>query len=571
MDEQSARRRFRLTLADAAILFPLVYAPFSHDMFWIPKVAVLGWLALFATLRLLRGQVRSLPAWHLPYALFALWASFPFLFGLPAAPASPFLPALWGGLFFLTALARLRSRPSGATVPLVLSLLCLGAIGQAFGLDVFLTERATGVSASRMATTLGHPQYLGQLIVLLWPYALLCPSQRLRAASLLLASTALLLSFSRVSWLAVLAQALLWGRARTALRTKYISVVAIGLCLSLGMLLALGKTQELFDRFDFQREVYRGTLSNRSLYSLVGWTMWKEHPLAGIGYGSYGYRYYENLAHLPREVRLDFVQRELAVEHPVAPHVEPVQILAETGLVGLLLWGWMIASLFLGLRREPAGSPVGSGREAGYLSLTGFCLCALFSFPFHDLTLWIPAAALWTVWGPAGAFAAEGRLLRASRPALLASASALAVLGTQIFSAHVLLRAAQRAADREPLRAERLFNASLAFIRLGETHYYYARWLQGGGRLTEAHRHLREAVQLTSNPTVWLHYARLTLKLGAWEESIAAFEHLSRCVVWKPFLLESHEVLATLYHEKGDEAAAARHERELAKLQDSER
>jgi len=71
--------------------------------------------------------------------------------------------------------------------------------------------------------------------------------------------------------------------------------------------------------------------TSRGFYNKAGIEIWKAHPLLGVGLGSYGYY---------------FIQPEfnpgLQASHRLPPHNIYIQALAETGMVGFLVFCWWI-------------------------------------------------------------------------------------------------------------------------------------------------------------------------------------------------------------------------------------
>ncbi len=122
----------------------------------------------------------------------------------------------------------------------------------------------------------------------------------------------------------------------------------------------------------------------------VGWEMFKDHPLTGIGLGHYKVRFLEYKAKFlatPRGKHYDFY-----ILRAAQAHNEYVQLAAETGLLGVLAGGFaLFMVLFTGLRRLKAVKAPGDKFIALMLlaGIMAVLVHALVSFPFH-----LPASAL---------------------------------------------------------------------------------------------------------------------------------------------------------------------------------
>ena len=119
------------------------------------------------------------------------------------------------------------------------------------------------------------------------------------------------------------------------------------------------------------------TFKERTYMWRSGIAMWREHPWFGVGPGGVKreYRHYA----LPEAVR----QRTGHV------HNTPLQILVETGLVGLLAWLWLWAAFYTEavrlVRRLPAAATRERALVAGSLAaVSGFLVAGLSEHNFGD-------------------------------------------------------------------------------------------------------------------------------------------------------------------------------------------
>jgi O-antigen ligase len=191
-----------------------------------------------------------------------------------------------------------------------------------------------------------YGRFLVVAILMLVVVAVFAPSRRLAVASLLgiaVAWTGLVFSFSQSSFGALIAgllavAAVLWGRRGL-----------VPLALVVLVLLAVGLAAPSV-RAQVRKDFDRAT-SGRSQLVENGARIAADHPVAGVGLGSFERAYGARTG-----LRGDEPKR-------AASHTTPVTVAAETGIVGLALFGWLLAMpLAIGFRRA-------SGSFAGRASL----------------------------------------------------------------------------------------------------------------------------------------------------------------------------------------------------------
>jgi O-antigen ligase len=198
----------------------------------------------------------------------------------------------------------------------------------------------------RMYSVFGNHDLLGGYMALLVPLAvarLARPGKALdksAALSLPVLVVALGLSGSRSAWLAAavgIPVALACGR-----RPRRLPFIAAALLIPTLVAVAvapeatLARARSAFSADDVGVRArpwyWQGTLA-----------LFADFPLLGVGPGNYGYwspRYLGEVLHRPGGHR--FYHDELHVDHA---HSEPLHALAETGLLGVLLWAWMLGRL----------------------------------------------------------------------------------------------------------------------------------------------------------------------------------------------------------------------------------
>lgn len=243
----------------------------------------------------------------------------------------------------------------------------------------------------------------------------------------------------------------------------------------------------------------------RFLYWGAALEMWRARPLAGVGAGNYSTR-------LP-EARVAFAAR-----HPnsalnglnekflnAGAHNEYLQVFAELGAVGLLLFVAFCAALVWSAWRalRSARGPLVPGAVAALavFAVSSGASAVSFRWMGSGLLFFFAAAVVtrFSAQGEAASARADGQERRRlsnifRRPALglalsLPVACVMALQGASV----QLIAAAQSGADEA--RAEALYRSALAVNPLNPSaHYQFGVWLFHGGREGEAVPHLRYGV-----------------------------------------------------------------------------
>jgi O-antigen ligase len=183
-----------------------------------------------------------------------------------------------------------------------------------------------------------YGRFLVVAILMLVVVAVFAPTRRLAVASVLaiaIAWTGLVLSFSQSSFGALIAgllavAAVLWGaRGLVPLGVAVVLLLAVGFA---------APSVRSTVRKDFDRAT-----SGRSQLVENGARIAAAHPVLGVGLGSFQRSY--------------AARTGLTGDEPkrAASHTTPVTVAAETGIVGLALFGWLLAvPLATGFRRASA-------------------------------------------------------------------------------------------------------------------------------------------------------------------------------------------------------------------------
>ncbi len=182
-------------------------------------------------------------------------------------------------------------------------------------------------------------------------------------------------------WIRVRSGSDLIGLARS--RTRLLLLTAALLVIGLGALLPHSMQREGKFRFDERKTDVVTTLSktfspsdSRGRLTVWGHTleMVMDHPLLGVGLGSWQYEY-------PRYDRGDWITHNVA---PQRPHNDLLWILSETGILGLAAYLWILLTLLKSVRNNIKNHPDSPqttlilGISLGILALLGH---SMFSFP----------------------------------------------------------------------------------------------------------------------------------------------------------------------------------------------
>lgn len=119
----------------------------------------------------------------------------------------------------------------------------------------------------------------------------------------------------------------------------------------------------------------------------VGWEMFRDRPLLGVGLGNYKVNfltYKARFLQTPQGAAYDFY-----IPRAVQAHNDYVQALAETGILGALAVLWLLVSLIVTAWRDVRRPQGRAARLALYAGAAGYLVHALVSFPAH-----LPASSL---------------------------------------------------------------------------------------------------------------------------------------------------------------------------------
>ncbi|HXF05571.1 MAG TPA: O-antigen ligase family protein [Blastocatellia bacterium] len=212
------------------------------------------------------------------------------------------------------------------------------------------------VRQPRIAGPVGDPNFYAQILVPLVPLAFYQlwkePSLRLKliaAYSLSMISLALVFTYSRGGILA-LAVVVLLAVIMKKIKPRHL---VLGFILFLPLWLVVPR--EFEGRLSTLKQLIPGadetsmdvdtSFRERVLLMQVAWEMFRDHPVLGVGAGNYSEHYEDYAQRIGSTVSSyeDFGQRRF-------PHSLYLEIAAETGLVGLLLFAGIVVVTFLRAR-----------------------------------------------------------------------------------------------------------------------------------------------------------------------------------------------------------------------------
>lgn len=273
-----------------------------------------------------------------------------------------------------------RERIQGAFVASGVVVAVLGLVQYA-GLAPSLFPVFEGYT-QRVYSVFGNQDLFGGYIAMALPVAAWIGLRRTSGpwpglAAVVVMTTALGISGSRSAWLAAAVGTgvvLAFGRPFSG-RIKYF---AMGLVLAVGATTALAPDATVLR----VRQTVHGPDEGREARTWLwcsAWDMFADSPLLGVGMGQY--RYWSP-SYLGDRLRESPNPQPFDVErHADQPHSEPLRLLAETGLLGLFCWVWLLWKL----RRA-------RGPEWG--PLAAFGVFALFNGPFDSVAHMLPVLLL---------------------------------------------------------------------------------------------------------------------------------------------------------------------------------
>ncbi len=234
-------------------------------------------------------------------------------------------------------------------IPVGVSLLTIYQLftqGSFYAPKVVKMATSLGLAVYRSTGTFDNPNKLACFLMvgIIVPFGLVFerklnrPTKYVLVISILLSSVGILSTFSRAGWVSTL-----FGLAIiVAINKKWSFYVAfIGVVIFLMILLSIKMPQlweVVFDRFGSIFDP-SGDSSSSSRISLIrtGIWMWQDHPIFGIGIRGFPIMYYDYVDPAMPHILIEVCE----------PHTLMFEILAEEGLVGLVIATWLFMTIFV--------------------------------------------------------------------------------------------------------------------------------------------------------------------------------------------------------------------------------
>ncbi len=324
-------------------------------------------------------------------------------------------------------------------------------------------------------------------------------------AALLVALAGVLLSESRSAWLAgIVGVIAAWAAQESGpSRMKWI---AAGMAAFVFMIAAA------FPQSTFRRIPQTAGVQSRLAMWQAAIGMARDHPLIGVGPGQYAYW---SPSYIGRQGTQTIMPKDAIERHADQPHSEPLRLLAETGVPGLLCCAWMAAVWFRRARGPAAW--IAAGPLAALLTFSLFN-GILESVP-HSLTLLIFLAVPLLDKSPS---------TRGSRIAAIPVAAAALFLTWAVVVPSVMIRKAQDVQlDNSEASLEYYARAVAWPWPNAAAHRAHAIALAESGRDMEARREFQRALEGLDTGDIHLGLALVAYRLG---DSNAARRHAEDCL-----------------------------------------
>ncbi len=369
---------FETMLVAAGFLVPLVYAERTLGTVTITIIEpVMVLLIIGFALRARRGKLDLRPKTaDLLFAALVLWSAI----SLPRAIdfAKSFREVLWLAesalVYYMVSHSNLNKESLGR----LMRSWCYGAIAVAFlGLLHYLVSVLSGNGPVKIASTVLNSNHLSGYLIIYLPILISMKygkrqDQRYYWGILAtVVSTALVLTYCRGGWYA----AIIALTIMAFLKDKRLLVWMVVYILIYSWIFPPVTTRAVSGLAPLQE---RNGIA-RLQFWLIGFKMWHENPIAGVGTGNYIY------LHDDYRIRYPYLDRGFG---PLNPHNSFVKLLAENGAVGLGLFLALLANLgskiisllITGFQSQATGQP-----ETQY-ALTVGAVCGLIAFLIQSNT-----------------------------------------------------------------------------------------------------------------------------------------------------------------------------------------
>jgi len=266
------------------------------------------------------------------------------------------------------------------------------------GAGVVESLESSNLDIVRVSGTLWHSNWLAIFLVTTLPLNLYCwrRSSSVRQQSWVLVSVscqlaALVLTFTRMGVLGLLC-ILTAALGKRLLKPSRVIPTLLLLALLAFPLLPAGFKERIFSPAQYKAS---DSISSRSLMLQVGWDLFKDHWLIGVGWGNFGYAFQQRSSWLAD--RFSQFEGLGAAYDPndLGAHNMYLELAVETGIVGLFLWLGLLVVTFRGCRevervcRFQGHDALSDMAAVLQISLLGFMVVALFLHAQEQKILWI--------------------------------------------------------------------------------------------------------------------------------------------------------------------------------------
>jgi len=316
-----------------------------------------------------------------------------------------------------------------------------------------------------------------------------------------------------------------------------------------------------------ERILEQNSLRIRSWDWWIGWEMFLDHPVTGVGLGNYKLNFLPYKAEFlstPRGEDYDFY-----IDRAAQAHNEYVQVLAELGILGALAVLSILSAVAVTLWKR-----LRSNDEANRLDLllytcgiVSYAIHALVSFPAH-----LPSSTLVLVvcgglvlsrlHGNTCQFTARltGWRLRASLLAVVVVGLGVSVVAVRDLKADLLMSdGIEQAQLGNVYGAEALFRRSLELdLAPRQTYYRLATTQIERGAYDEAQANLERCFTRFVDEAVYLNYANLTVNSGQYEQAREAIALLLATHPHEDVAVRARYLEAIVFAQTGDPVTATK-------------
>ncbi len=467
----------RTLLLSTIVLIPCAFLWQTFNSFVMFKQLLLNMLVTVCTIAVLNDKKKLLiPAWSLPISLFALLST---LSGL--CSEHPIMATVNSMMLFIYVMFGILLKNSfihdqkNIIMDMVLYItaaVSLIGILQFFG-NGFLSPYKDLPGKWRVFSTFGNPSFLAAFLAGALPLSVhrYLKNKDLGSVLLLtLPALCLILTFARASWISLGLVLVLWAVISKKISFKHLFTVALTIVL---LVTAISAARPDFRKHLLNMDSWKG----RAFLWMVGTAVIRDHALTGIGLNQF------RTSHLQYQHDMLRAHPELIDRFkPFAPveefcHNDFIQIIAETGLPGLLFLCYALFALFTALRKH-AAHPL-TIEFAALLGILGLCVNALFFFPFYLPPTLFLCTILLVLSEKKDVHAHAVRVPDTARYITTGICILIAVGSlTTLISDLYLKRGADALVNGRPAHAETLFQKAIAFNPWsGENRYFLGRAL----------------------------------------------------------------------------------------------